>query len=51
MNENQDYLDRGVKIGAGLGGFIALRSIFKGTRNAGKGMYRRAIKLRGKHGQ
>jgi len=51
MNEHLDYIDRGIKIGATLGGLIALRSLFKGTRMAGKGMYRRAVKLRGKHGK
>lgn len=51
MNDNNEYLDKGVKLGAGLGAIIALRSIFKGSRVAGKGMYRRAVKLRGKHGK
>lgn len=50
MNDNLDYLDKGVKIGAAIGGFIALRNLFKGTRMAGNGMYRRAVKLRGKRG-
>lgn len=51
MNEQIDYLDKGIKAGATLGGIIALRSIFKGSRVAGKGMYRRAVKLRGKDGK
>ncbi len=51
MNDHLDYLDKGIKIGATLGGFIALRNLFKGSRMAGKGMYRRALKLRGKHGK
>lgn len=51
MNEHLDYLDKGIKIGATVGGFIALRNLFKGTRMAGNGMYRRAMKLRGKHGK
>ncbi len=49
MNEQLDTLDKGIRIGAGLGGFIALRSFSRGTRLAGKGMYRRALKLRGKN--
>lgn len=51
MNDNTEYLDRGIKLGAALGGFITLRSLFKGSRVAGKGMYRRAVKLRGKNGK
>lgn len=51
MNEQLDYLDKGIKAGATVGGFIALRSLFKGTRMAGNGMYRRAVKLRGKNGK
>lgn len=51
MNDNLDYLDKGVKIGATLGGFIALRSLFKGTRTATNGVLRRAMKLRGKNGK
>ena len=51
MNDNLDYLDKGVKIGATLGGFIALRSLFKGTRMATNGVLRRAMKLRGKNGK
>lgn len=49
MNDHLDYLDKGIKVGAALGGFIALRNLIKGSRMAGKGMYRRALKLRGKH--
>jgi len=51
MNEQLDYLDKGVKTGATIGGFIALRSLLGGARTAGKGMYRRAVKLRGKNGK
>lgn len=51
MNDHLDYMDRGIKIGAGLGAIIALRGLFKGSRIAGKGMYRRATKLRGKNGK
>lgn len=49
MNDHLDYLDKGIKLGATIGGFIALRSLFKGSRQAGTGMYRRALKLRGKN--
>ena len=51
MNEHLDYLDRGIKLGAGLGAFLALRGVLTGGRMAGKGMYRRAVKLRGKYGK
>lgn len=51
MNESQEYLEKGIKLGAALGGIIAARGVFKGTRIAGKGVYRRAVKLRGSNGR
>jgi hypothetical protein len=51
MNETQDYMERGIKLGATLGAIVALRGIFKGSRQAGKGIYRRANKLRGSRGR
>lgn len=45
MNEQTSYLETGIKLGAGLGAFIALRGLFRGTRMAINGMHRRATKL------
>lgn len=51
MNPNTDPLEQGIKVGIGLGSLVALRAAFKGSRQAGKGIYRRAVKLRGKNGR
>ena len=51
MNETQDYMERGIKLGATLGALVALRGVFKGSRKATKGVMRRANKLRGFHGR
>lgn len=51
MNETTNNLEQGIKAGVILGSAVALRGLFKGTRMAGKGVYRRAVKLRGKNGR
>jgi hypothetical protein len=50
MNEQKSYLETGIKIGAGLGSFIALRGLLRGTRMSINGMYRRAKKLGARRG-